>query len=194
MANESGLPIGYPRQQSTYLKYGLQPIEGGTVAARCIHTGGVPAMATGDGTNIATNTANTIYLAEMFVPANTTATGIAVFNGTAVAGNGKVLLYKRTGATTGVAVAQSATTAMSGTTAYQLIPFTATIDLQGPGTYFVGVIYDDTTHDLRGHTLGAFATGNYSTSVVYATDSTLQTVTLPTTFGTAGHGPFASLY
>jgi len=194
MANEAGLPIGYPRQQGTYLKYGLQPAEGNTIAARGIHTGGVPAMATGDGTNITDNVANTIYLAEMFVPANCTATGIAVFNGTAVAGNGKVILYKRTAATTGVAVAQSASTAMSGTTAYQLIPFTATVNLLGPGTYFVGVIYDTTTHDLRGHTLGAFATGNFSTNVVYATDSTLQTVTLPTALGTAGHGPFASLY
>ena len=150
-------------------------------------------MATGDGTNATTNTANTIYLAELFVPANCTATGIAVFNGTAVAGNGKALLYKRTGATTGVLVAQSASTLMAGPTAYQLIPFTATVDLKGPGTYFVGMIYDDTTHDLRGHTLGAFATGTYATGVTYATDSTLATVTLPTTFA-ATTGPIASLY
>lgn len=189
----AALPVGFPGQNSTYMRYGLKPGQDCTVTARLCHTGGVPAMATGDGTNATTNTANTIYLAEIFVPANCTATGIAVFNGTAVAGAGKAILYKRTGATTGVAVAQSASTNMAGPTSYQLIPFTATVDLLGPGTYFVGMIYDDTTHDLRGHTLGAFATGTYATGVTYATDSTLQTVTLPTTFA-ATTGPIASLY
>lgn len=161
-----------------------------TSSPRCVHTGNEPAIATTSGTNSATNTANMIYLAECFVPCNMSVTGIAIFNGTAVAGNGKVILYN----SAGVKVAQSASTAMSGTTAYQLIPLTGgPIAVVGPATYYIGAIYDTTTHDLRGHVIGTFGTGTYTTSVVYATDSTLTPVTVPTTF-TADLGPLASLY
>ncbi len=165
-------------------------IQGEIVASpRCVHTGGVPAQATTDGTNAATNTAGTVYLAEVLVPCNMSVTGVAVFNGTAVAGDGKVMLYDKNGAR----VAISASTLMSGPTAYQLIPFTgAPISVVGPGTYYIGVIYDTTTHDLRGHTIGSFAAGEDAGNT-YATDSTFATVTVPTTFATTT-GPIASLY
>jgi hypothetical protein len=167
---------------------GVGAAGGFTASPRNCHTGGVPAQATTAGTNAATNTAGTVYLAEVFVPCNCTATGIAIFNGTAVAGNGKVMLYD----SAGNRLAISASTAMSGTTAYQLIPFTAALAVKGPATYFVGAIYDDTTHDLRGHTIGSFAVGTDAGNT-YGTESTYATVTLPTTFsGTTG--PIASLY
>lgn len=174
---------------------GVAAAGGYGVSPRLCHTGNEPAIATTSGTNAASNSANTIYLAELYVPCNMSATGVAVFNGTAVAGNGKALLYATdTAGTTGTRVALSASTAMSGTTAYQLIPFTGgPIAIKGPATYFIGMIYDDTTHDLRGHTIGSFATGTFATSVVYATDSTMVTVTTPTTFG-GTTGPIASLY
>jgi hypothetical protein len=169
---------------------GLAASGGFTAFPRCVHTGNEPAIATTSGTNSATNTTNTIYLAECFVPCNMSVTGIAIFNGTAVAGNGKVILYN----SAGVKVAQSASTAMSGTTAYQLIPLTGgPIAITGPATYYIGATYDTNTHDLRGHVIGTFGTGTYSTSVVYATDSTLTPVTVPTSF-TADIGPIASLY
>ena len=162
---------------------------GFTASPRNVHTGGAPALVTTSGTNVTDNVAGTVYLAEVFVPANVSVTGVAVFNGTAVAGNGKVMLYDSAGAR----VAISASTAMSGTTAYQLIPFTGgPIAVVGPASYFVGVIYDTTTHDLRHHTIGTFATGT-DTGNTYATDSTFATVTLPTTF-TTEVGPIASLY
>lgn len=162
---------------------------GFSASPRCVHTGGEPAIATTSGTNAASNTDGTVYLAECFVPCNMSVTGVAIFNGTAVAGNGKVMLYDSTGAR----VAISASTAMSGTTAYQLIPFTgAPIAVVGPATYFIGAIYDTSTHDLRGHTIGSFATGEDAGNT-YATDSTFATVTLPTTFSTTT-GPIASLY
>ena len=162
---------------------------GFTASPRNCHTGNEPAIATTSGTNSATNTDGTVYLAEDFVPCNMSVTGVAIFNGTAVAGNGKVMLYD----SAGTRVAISASTAMSGTTAYQLIPFTgAPIAVVGPATYFIGATYDTSTHDLRGHVIGSFATGTDAGNT-YATDSTFATVTLPTTF-TADIGPIASLY
>jgi hypothetical protein len=130
-----------------------------------------------------------VYLCEIFVPNTKSVTGVAVFNGTAVAGNGKVMLYDSTGAR----VAISASTAMSGTTAYQAIAFTgAPISVPGPATYYIGAIYDTTTHDLRGHVVGTFGAGTDAGNT-YATDSTFAAVTVPTTFTTAV-GPIASLY
>jgi hypothetical protein len=168
---------------------GIDAAGGFTARPRNCHTGGVPAQTTGFGTNATTNTAGTVYLSEVFVPCNISVTGVAVFNGTAVAGNGKVILYDSAGAR----VAISATTAMTGATAYQLIPFTGgPIAVVGPATYFIGTIYDTTTHDLRGHTIGSFAVGE-DTGNTYATDSTFATVTVPTTFG-GTTGPVASLY
>jgi len=155
---------------------------------RLIHTGGAPATSTSFGTNTTDVVDGTVYLAEVEVPCNKTVTGVAVFNGTAVAGNGKVMLYDSTGAR----LAISASTAMSGPEAYQSIAFTAPVAIVGPGRYFIGVIFNTTTHDLRGHTLGAFATGTDAGNT-YATDSTFATVTVPTTFTTAV-GPVASLY
>ncbi len=166
---------------------------GFSASPRCVHTGGEPAIATTSGTNAASNTAGTVYLAECFVPCNMSVTGVAVFNGTAVAGKGKVMLYDSAGAR--VAMSETATggTTMSGTTAYQLIPFVGgPIAVVGPATYFIGAIYDTTTHDLRGHTVGSFAAGEDAGNT-YETDSTFATVTLPTTFATTT-GPIASLY
>jgi hypothetical protein len=173
---------------------GIAATGGFAASPRLVHTGNEPAIATTSGVNSANNSANTIYLAECFVPCNMSVTGAALFNGTAVAGNVKMILYSLTGTTTGTKVAQSASTAVSGTTGYQLVPFTGgPIAVLGPATYFIGAIFDDTTNDLRSHVVGSFGAGTYSTSVVYATDSTLTPVTLPTTFTTAV-GPIASLY
>lgn len=168
---------------------GIAAAGGFSVSPRTCHTGGVPATATTSGTNSATNTGGTVYFTEIFVPANISVTGIAIFNGTAVAGNGKVMLYN----SSGVRIAISASTAMSGTTTYQLIPLTGNpIAVKGPATYFVGATYDTTTHDLRGHAVGAFATGTLA-STTYATDSTLTPI-VPTTTFTADIGPIATLY
>lgn len=162
---------------------------GFSASPRLVHSGGVPAILTTSGTNSATNTGGTVYFTECFVPCNMSVTGIAIFNGTAVAGNGKVILYN----SSGVKIAISASTAMSGTTAYQLIPLTGgPIAVVGPATYFIGATYDTSTHDLRGHVLGTFATGTLA-STTYATDSTLTPI-VPTTTFTADIGPIASLY
>lgn len=166
----------------------------GISSPRLCHTGGVPAILTTSGTNTANNTAGMMYLAEIFVPCNVSTTGAAVFNGTAVAGNCKYALFSvAANGTSGTRVAVTTSTATAGTTAYQTVAWTGgPIAITGPATYFIGTIYDDTTHDLRGHVLGKFATGTVG-SLTYATDSTFATLTVPTTF-TADLGPIASLY
>ena len=62
------------------------------------------------------------YVAEVFVPVNHQSTGLALLNGTAVAGNVTAILYDSNGAP----IVQSASTAQSGTAAYQDFPFAST--------------------------------------------------------------------
>jgi hypothetical protein len=156
---------------------------------RMVHTGGRVALATTDGVNAAANVAGTVYLAECFVPCNMSVTGAAHFNGTAVAGNMKLMLYD----SSGTRVAITADTAVGSATSYTSIAFTGgPIAVVGPGSYWLGAIYSDTTHDLRSHVLGAFGAGTDAGNT-YATDSTFATVTIPTTF-TTGTGPIMSLY
>ena len=158
-----------------------------------VHTGGVPVMATADGTNATSNTTGTMYLSAVVVPGNMTITGARIYNGTAVAGNGKVALFSWDGATTLTNVAVSASTAMSGTTAYQSIAFASPYSAKGPAVYWVGATFDDSTHDLRTHSLGTFPCEGV-TGVTFATNSTFATLTIVGTAFNAGTGLFISLY
>lgn len=164
-----------------------------TISPKLVHTGGTGLTATTDGTNVTDNVAGTIYLVEVFVPCNMSITGFAIYNGTAVAGNGKVMLYSWTG-TTATRIAVSASTAMSGTTAYQRIPFTGgPISVVGPASYLVGCTFDTTTHDIRCHTLGNFIAEAVA-GATYATDSTFATLTIVGTAFNASTGTIGSLY
>jgi hypothetical protein len=127
-----------------------------------------------------------VYIAEVFVPANATITGVALFNGSVASGNVKVGLANSSGAN----VATSASTAVSGTTAYQRVPFTGTYAAKGPATYYVESFYDNNTVRGTTHTVGDCGASK-QTGQTYATGFT--TVTPPTTFTTA-LGPVASLY
>lgn len=127
-----------------------------------------------------------VYIAEVFVPANMTVTGVAVFNGTAVSGNMKVGLANSAGAV----VATSASTAASGTDAYQRVPFTGTYAAVGPATYYVLTFYDNNTQRANALKMGNCGAAK-QTGQVFATGFT--TITPPTTF-TADLGPAAALY
>ena len=126
------------------------------------------------------------YVAEVMVPANVTVTGVAVFNGSVASGNMKVGLAN----SSGVNVATSASTAVSGTSAYQRVAFTGTYAAVGPATYYVEVFYDNNTTRANAFTVGNCGVSK-ATGQTFATGFT--TVTPPTTF-TSAIGPVAALY
>ena len=164
---------------------GVAAAGGFTTAARNLHTGGIPAQVSGDGTD-ATPVNTEVYIAEVFVPANVTLTGVSNFNGSVASGNLKVGLANSSGAV----VATSASTAMVGTDVYQRVPFTGSYGAVGPATYYVLLFVDNSTARVNSHTFGDFGASK-QTGQVYATGFT--TITPPTTFTTA-LGPIASLY
>ena len=170
---------------STLKDYMAGPATGLSASPRVFHTGGAPATASTSGTD-ATPVATEVYIAEVFVPANVTIAGVAVFNGSVASGNMKVGLAN----SAGTVVATSASTAMSGTDAYQNVPFTATYAAKGPATYYVLQFIDNNTARYNTHTVGTFGCSK-QTGQTYATGFTA--ITPPTTFTTA-LGPIASLY
>ncbi len=170
--------------------FGIAAAGGFSNAPRICHTGGVSATQSTDGTN--TDAIITVlYVAECFIAANCTVTGAAVLWGTNTNGNAKVMLFD----SAGTRVAISATTDVSAYTGASYgtnIDFAATYAAKGPATYYIGVINDDATNDIRTWPLGAFGTAAV-TGLVYATATGYATITPPTTF-TADVGPIASLY
>ncbi len=169
---------------------GVAAAGGFSFAPRLVHTGDVPAQISTEGTDL-TVVVTELYVAELFIPANCTVTGAAVFWGSATEGNAKVALYDSTGAR----VAISGSTDVSGYTVDSYgtrIAFSAPYAAKGPATYFLGVIADNTGNRINTHILGNFGAGKI-TGLVYATESGYATISPPTTF-TTGLGPIASLY
>lgn len=169
-----------------------------TVSPRLCHTGGTAAQVSTDFTN-ATPVITEEYLCEVFISSPMVLTGIAVFNGTDVTGNLTVALRDALGNL----LAVSASTAGSGTDAYQKIPFATTyqnnngmtITGSGPlrveaGTYYTAVQYSSATARYNTHTLGAFGAGK-TTGGTYGT--VVATGIMPVTFTTA-LGNVATLY
>jgi hypothetical protein len=158
-----------------------------TTSCRLVATGGVPpALNATSSYSAQTPVITEVYLAEAYNPAPCTATGVANLNSATISGNVKVGLYNLAG----TLLATSASTAQSGTSAYQLVPFTAAITVN-PGTYYIATFYDNTTTRPQTWTTGAFGAGKL-TGLVYATGFS-ATATMPTTFTTA-LGGVATLY
>lgn len=157
---------------------------GGRGAISVFHTGGVGANTTTMGTDTTPSVTET-YVARVFVEANTTLTGVSLLNGSAVAGNVTAILYDWNGAP----VAQSASTAQSGTAALQAFAFATPYQAVGPGQYFVGFQFNNTSARFRTHAIGAF-TAFKKTGETYGTATA---ITSPNTF-TTGQGPVASTY
>ena len=145
----------------------------------------MPTVST-DGTDSTPVTTET-YVSEVFIPANMTVTGVALFNGSNVTGNVTVGLADSVGAP--IAAAKSASTAGSGADAFQLIPFATPYAAKGPATYFVQVQYDSGTARYNTHTIGTHAVTK-QTSQTYGA---FTSFTPPTTFTTA-IGNMGSLY
>lgn len=166
---------------------GIAAADGLTATPRNAHTGGNPPQASTDFTDYTVVTTETIR-AEVFVPSNCSNTGVAIFNGSAVAGNVTAYLIDSTGAQ--ITGAVTASTAASGTDAFQRIPWSGgAITLKGPATYWVAVQGNNTGMKVNTHTMGNFG-ADKQTSTTYGT---LTVATAPTTFTTA-LGPVASLY
>jgi len=146
------------------------------LSPRGIHTGQHAAYVSTDGNN-STPVITEVYVSEIIVPANCTITGIAVFNGSDVTGSMTVGLATAAGVP--ITAAKSASTAGSGTDAYQLVPFAAAYTAS-PGTYFIQVAYSSATARYNTHTLGTHAI-LVQTSQTYGT---FASFTPPTTFVT----------
>lgn len=166
---------------------GVAAAGGFTATPRNMHTGGNPASVSTDFSDYTIVVTETIR-AEIFVPANVSSTGVAIFNGSSVAGNLTAYLIDSTG--TQVPSVLTASTAQSGTDAYQRIPWSGgPYTIKGPATYWIAVQGNNTGGKINAHTIGNFG-ADKQTGQVYGT---LVAATAPTTFTTA-LGPVASLY
>ena len=174
MGNDVGFPISGAafRQEAAWVG-----------SPRMCATGAWMARTTTDGTDT-TPVVTETYIGELEVTPATRATGVSLLNGSAVAGNVTVILYRADG----TPVAKSAATAQSGTAAYQRIPFSAPINLV-PGTYYIGVQFNNVAARFRAIPYGDFGQAKKTGE----TFGTATKITPPTTF-TANQGPVASLY
>ena len=166
---------------------GSPAVSGQTASPRVLHTGGLPARVSTDGTNATPVTTET-YIAEVFVPCNMTITGGSVMNGATVGTDkGFVYLCDSTGAVVANSATAGATT--SGADAYQDYAFTAAYAAKGLATYYLCYQMNGTTDRYNAHPFGRFGAGK-KTSTVFGTAAA---ITPPTTF-TADLGPIATLY
>lgn len=149
------------------------------------HSGQIAPVAATTGTD-ATAATTESYVVEMFIPFNCTLTGIAILNGSAVAGNIQISLADSTGAI--IAAAQTVSTAASGTAAYQKVPF-AVAYAAIAGRYFVVLQANNTGYKFRAHAVGNFRAGK----LTGGTFGTFTTVAAITTF-TADLGPICDTY
>lgn len=166
---------------------GVAAAGGFAASPRLCYVGGTPAITATQGTD-STPVNTETYIGEVFIPSNTTVTGVAILNGSAVAGNVRISLANNSGVP--IAAALTASTAQAGTAVYQLIPFAVAYAALGPATYYVLVQFDtNTTPRVRTHVVGTFGASK-KTGETYGT---FTTVTPPTTFTTV-LAPIASLY
>lgn len=164
-------------------QFGIDPSSGLTAPVSWPSGGATPFTATTgtDTTPVVTET----YVARVYIPLNMSLTGVSVLNGSAVAGNITVALADSNGSI----LANSASTAASGTAAYQAVPFSAITPVKGPGEYFILLQCNNTGYRFRSHAIGNFKAGKLTGQ----TYGTLPAFTPPTGF-TADLGPIASTY
>lgn len=148
------------------------------------HSGSDGATSATQGTDV-TPSVTEEYCVEVFVAMNCACTGVAILNGSAVSGNIQAALYD----SNGKLIIATASTAASGTAAYQQVPWSAVQNLKGPAKYFIGLQNNNTSNRFRAHALGNFGASK-KTAQTYGT---FVALTVPTTF-TADQGPVADLY
>lgn len=172
--------------KSTATAGGNAPITGQSFFADNTYAGAYTPLAITDGTEV-TCVATTTYISQISIPANTTITGVALVNATAVAGAVTVQLADSTGAP--IAAAVSASISASGTAAFQRVPFAVAYAAKGPATYFLMLQCNNTGYKFRALTVG----NSRTQSVTSGTYGTFASFTPATTFTTAV-GAMAGLY
>lgn len=170
---------------------GASTLTGGIVnaGAKVNHIGWQPPSLT-SGTST-TPSATTVYLSQIYIPANVTLTGIKV-NSAATVGTNKyiVALFDATGAAVANSALAGVTTANAD--AFQTIAFTGTYAAKAPGVFWIALYVNGTTDRFRTvPAAGEF--GGLAGSVTGQTFGTIASFTPPTTF-TADKGPVAFTY
>jgi len=150
------------------------------------YAGGITPIATTSGTDTA-GINGTVFISEIFVPANMTLTGLSFLIGT-VGGTDKAIAMLFSSA--GALLANSALAGVTVSTAatFQRLPFTATYAAIGPGKYYVGVQYNGATAKIRTQ-----PAGDHDAVSISQTFGTPVAITAPSTF-TASTGPISMLY
>lgn len=156
---------------------------GGT-APTVFHSGSAAPVAVTTGTD-ATAVNTETYIVEVFIPIQTTLTGVKWLGLATSTGNVQFSLADSTGAV--IAAAQSASTATAGTANYQTAAFAATY-VAKPGKYFV-LMQNSGSNHYRAHALGNFGASKKTGEVF----GTFTAVTPPTTF-TADIAPILDVY
>lgn len=173
------------------------------VTGATTHTGGIvvssgllhnfmgwhpPTLTSGTST---TPSATTVYLTQVYIPFNSTLTGVYVNNaGTAGTNKYIVALFNSAGSAVANSTLSGITT--SGTSAYQQLAFTGTYAAVGPGLYWIGLYVNGTTDRFYSvPAVGQFA--GYTGSLTGQTFGTVAAITPPTSF-TADVGPVAFTY
>lgn len=150
--------------------------------------GGVSPTVATSGTDT-TGIANQQWIGPVYVPANTTVTGISYLIATGGTDKAIAALYNNVGT-----LLANSTTAASGTTVgssstMQGLAFTTPYAATGPANYWVSIQTNGTTAHIRTAPSGAFFT-----AVQAAGGATpLTSITVPTSFTTA-QAPIASTY
>lgn len=154
-------------------------------APKVFHSGGAAPVAATTGTD-ATAVNTETYIVEVFIPINTTLTGIKWLGLATSTGNVQFSLADSTGAV--ITAAQTAATATTATANYQTAAFAVAYAAKGPGKYFV-LMQNSASNHYRAH-----AVGNFGASVKTGeTFGTFTAVTPPTTF-TADVAPILDVY
>lgn len=172
-----------PSNWQVVIESPVQNFVGGT-APTVFHSGQAAPVAVTTGTD-ATAVNTETYIVEVFIPVQTTLTGVKWLGLATSTGNVQFSLADSTGAV--ITAAQSASTATAATANYQTAAFAATY-VAKPGKYFV-LMQNSGSNHYRAHAMGNFGAAK-KTGETYGT---FTAVTPPTTF-TADIAPILDVY
>jgi hypothetical protein len=178
--------VDFSNPPLTFLAQGGVP--GSTNSVENVPIGSVAYGSFGNATTYAA--ATDLYVTSIYVPADMTVTNINVLAGGTVGTNSIIgVLFNAAG--TAIGNSATAGTATSGGNTFQTLALTTAKAIQGPGVYYVGIIANGTTDNVRTIAASTFI-GRRAGIVTGQTFGTIANVTPPTSF-TANDGPIVYL-